>query len=400
MNKRAVAILSLGHLINDTYPSTIYPLLPLLAGQLQLGERQVFFLLPVLSITGAFMQPVYGLLADRYSRRMFAVLGPAVSGCFISLIGVAPSYWTLLACLFCGGVGSGAFHPQAVSLSAQAGGDRRQVAVSVFMSAGTLGLAVGPLMIALIVGATDLSSTVFTMGLGLIASLLLYLYCPSPSQRVVENPRPGPGSPLGWRRLAVVQAPLLILYSISLSRAALHMLIGNFLPFILKAEGYSVEATGGVLSAYMLAGALGSFAGGPLAEWIGERAVNWGSGLVTTVCLVFAFFLPGIPAVALLALGAFALMSVTPVNVTQAQELAPGRMSTVSAVLMGLVWGVGSLAPPLVGPLAVNWGFRPVLMMAAVLPCLTGFLAFALPEGKPLRKGLSEVPLIVSSTGD
>lgn len=400
MNRRAVAVLSLGHLINDTYPSSVYPLLPLLAGQLHLTERQVFFLVPVLSLTGAFLQPVYGWLADHYRGRMLAVLGPAVSGCFISLIGVVPSYWALLACLFSGGVGSGAFHPQAVALSAQAGSDRRPVAVSIFMSAGTLGLALGPLLITLIVGATDLSGTVFMMGLGLVASLLLYLYCPSPGQRATESQRLTPNSVRGWRQVAVVPAPLLILYCISLSRAALHMLIGTFLPFILKAEGYGVQATGGILSAYMLAGALGSFAGGPLAERIGERAVNWGSGLMTTGCLVLAFFVPGISSVALLVLGAFALMSVVPINVTQAQELAPDRTSTVSAVLMGLVWGVGSLAPAVVGPLAISWGFRPVLMVAAVVPGLMGFLALALPQTKLPGKGLSEARLVVSSTGD
>jgi FSR family fosmidomycin resistance protein-like MFS transporter len=399
LDKRAVAVLSLGHLVNDAYSSTIYPLLPMLAAQLRLSEQQVFFLVPTLSLTAAFLQPLYGLISDKYSRRMFAVLGPAMTGIFISLIGVAPSYGVLLLCLFLGGMGGGAFHPQAVSLASQAGGDRRRMAVSIFTSAGTLGIAIGPLMIAYIVGGTDLSNTVSIIGFGVIISILLYLYCP-PLKNVARRDRKS-GLDLSFLTKPEARGPLMILYAISLSRASLHLLIANFLPFILRDQGYSLQATGGALSAFLLAGAFGSFIGGALAEKFGERKLNSLSGIFTTMFIWLGLFVPGVPGLALFLLGTMALMSVIAVNVTQAQELAPSHTSTVSAMLMGFVWGVGSLTVPVVGPLAATLGFRPVLLVMAIGPLLTGCLALMLRDGRKTKHTrIDDVSLMASAGAD
>ncbi|MBI3951232.1 MAG: MFS transporter [Acidobacteria bacterium] len=401
MDRTAVAVLSVAHFISDSYSSTIYPLLPLLAAKLHLTELQVFFLVPTLSITSAFMQPVYGVIADRYTRRMFAVLGPAVTGCFFSLIGVAPSFWMLLALLVCGGLGVGAFHPQAVSLAAEAGGNRRRFSVSLFSSMGTLGFATGPLMIALVVGAAGLSKTPYMIGSGVLASLLLYLYGPASRQSLSTVGQQRQSVGLGLRALKTVRGSLAILFIISLSRSAVYLLLGNYLPFILRDEGYSLKATGGALTIYMLTGALGSFAGGGVAGWVGERTLNVISGVLTTVFLISACLVHGPLGMAILALGTCALLSIIPVNITQAQALAPGQTSTVSALLMGLAWGTGSLAVPTIGPMATTLGFRPVLMFMAVLPLLTGFLALALPkEREPAVKGMKDVSLSVTPSGD
>jgi len=401
MNRRAVTVLSLGHFINDAYSSTIYPLLPLLAFQLRLTELQVFFLGPVLSITSAFMQPLYGFVADRHSRRMFAVLGPVVSGCFISLIGVAPTYWVLLIVLFCGGVGTGAFHPQAVSLAAKTSGDRHRLGVSLFSSSGTLGFALGPLIMALIVGPSDLSRTTYMIGFGVIATLLLYVYCPVIKHRTPAAHRSAAGLSLLLRTLRGVRGPLVILFTITLSRAAIYQLMGNYVPFILKEEGFGMKATGAALTAFMLAGAMGSFAGGAVAERVGGRALSVISGVLAAVFLGAGFLVHGAPGIAFMAVGSFALMTIIPVNITQAQELAPTETSTVSALLMGFAWGVGSLAAPSLGPLAATVGFRTVLLIVVGLPLLAGFWALALPEErKTALKSIEEIPLGASTSGD
>ena len=46
-NKAALAALSVGHFVNDTYATLLYPLLPLLAANLSLTPWQVFSLAPL-----------------------------------------------------------------------------------------------------------------------------------------------------------------------------------------------------------------------------------------------------------------------------------------------------------------------------------------------------------------
>jgi FSR family fosmidomycin resistance protein-like MFS transporter len=181
----------------------------------------------------------------------------------------------------------------------------------------------------------------------------------------------------------------------------MHMMMGNYMPFILRDQGYAVQAIGGVLTAYLLAGAIGSFAGGALAERISGRAMSLYSGVLATLLLAPAFLLTGPLSVVLMAVGSFALISVLPVNIAMAQELCPRETSTVSALLMGFAWGVGSLGPPLAEPLTRVIGFRWVLVIAALLPLLTSLLALYLPREKRARMEVMEkVPLAATPAGD
>src|SRR5262247_1104023 len=98
-DKLTLAALCAGHFVNDAYSSIIYPLLPLLADKLHLSTLQVFWLAPLYAISSSLMQPVYGIISDRYFRRFFAVCGPAITGVFVSMIGLAPSYSMLVLVL-------------------------------------------------------------------------------------------------------------------------------------------------------------------------------------------------------------------------------------------------------------------------------------------------------------
>ncbi len=378
-NKPAIAALSLGHFVNDTYTSNIYPLLPLLALKLHLTELEVFSLVPTLAITAAVMQPVFGFIIERVSQRLFAIIGPAVTGCCISLIGVAPSYGILLALLFIGGMGAGTFHPQAVSLVARASGLKRRVGVSLFTAAGTFGFALGPFIAASVIGTGDISRTTYLMGGGVVAAIFVYCYCPV-GDHLGTDARPKAGLRGLLRALGAVRGPLFILYLISLSRAMVHMLVNNYVPFILSNEGYTIEAIGTILTAFLLAGAMGSLAGGTLSEKLGGHLLSVISGGAAALLLGLSFLSHGPLGILLMTLGSFALMTMMPVNIAWAQELVPRETSTVSALLMGLVWGIASVAVPAAGPLVTSWGFRPILVVASLLPFATGILALRLPR--------------------
>src|SRR5258708_40372368 len=90
------------------------------------------------------LQPVYGYFSDRFHTKLFTALAPAMAGIFISAVGLAPDYFALLVMVFLGGCGIASFHPQAAA-SATAGVVRnRGRAMAIFISSGTLGLALGP----------------------------------------------------------------------------------------------------------------------------------------------------------------------------------------------------------------------------------------------------------------
>ena len=86
-DKLTLAALCAAHFVNDSYSSLIYPLLPLLKVKLGLSDAQVFWLAPLYSLSSSLMQPLYGIISDRYARRFFAVCGGGKNG-----IGRRPSF--------------------------------------------------------------------------------------------------------------------------------------------------------------------------------------------------------------------------------------------------------------------------------------------------------------------
>ena len=74
-------------------------------------------------------------------RALLVMVGPVISVSVLSLIGLATSPAMLAVILFVGGLGAAAFHPPAAALAHRLGGDRPGLAMSVYITGGTLGFS-------------------------------------------------------------------------------------------------------------------------------------------------------------------------------------------------------------------------------------------------------------------
>jgi len=213
-----------------------------------------------------------------------------------------------------------------------------------------------------------------------------------------DVPARSSGSPSFLYGILPVWRPLLLLYLITVLRSGLQLTTNNYLPFIMRGEGHSVTQSGAVITVFLLLGGLGGIAGGFIAERVPGKDVTLYSGLIGCPLMMAAFLTHGPISILLLGLGGFALLSAIPVNVAMAQELAPERTSTVSALMMGAAWGVGALAPPLLDNLVPAFGFRNVLALMSGVTLLTVLFAYLLPVD---RHEVKAVPAeLASVTGD
>jgi MFS transporter, FSR family, fosmidomycin resistance protein len=96
--------------------------------------------------------------------------------------------------------------------------------------------------------------------------------------------------------------------------------------------------------------------------------------------LASALVLPGTLGLIVLVAGGFFLGSTLPVNITFAHAIAPVAAGTVSSLMLGVAWGVGGLAVPLIGLAGDHVGLQPALLVVALLPALGGLLTLRLPE--------------------
>jgi MFS transporter, FSR family, fosmidomycin resistance protein len=359
------------HVCVDGYGNIYAPLLPLLIPKLGLSLAAAGTLTMMFQLAASVAQIGFGRLADRWHPRVLVMVGPVVSVTILSLIGLANSPATLALILCIGGLGAASFHPPAAALAHRLGGSRPGLAMSVYITGGTLGFSFGPLMFAPFAERFGLAWTPVLMIPGLIV-IAFFL------TRVPPMPLHASSSG-GFRGLRPYAKPLGLLYLIVVLRTLTAISFATFVPVMLTRRGLSVGQAGSAVAVYLFASGIGGFFGGPSADRFGAKRVIALSLVMATPFLFVAPMLTGWPFVVVSAIGGFFLQSTLPVNVTFAQSLAPVSAATVSSIMMGFGWGTGGLSVPLVGMIADRVGIEPTLSGLALIPLLAAACALPLP---------------------
>jgi MFS transporter, FSR family, fosmidomycin resistance protein len=364
------------HFVADAYGNIYAPLLPVLIPQLGLSLKTVGVLAMCFQIATSVSQLGFGTLADRWRPRVLLMGGPILSVVVLSLIGTSTSVPMLAAILLIGGLGGAAFHPPAAALVHAVSGDRQGLAMSTHISGGSLGFALAPLVFVPAVVALGPRWSWLVAIPGVIAlSYTLRL------MRRVEIPKKH-GSQ-SWSALRPYAKPLTLLYIIVVLRTLTANSLAVFLPVLLTRQGMGVNEAGAAVSLYLTISTVGGFLGGPLADAYGARRVIMWSLLISVPFLLAGQLTSGWTLTVLVSIGGFLLQSTLPVNVTFGQQIAPVSAATVSSLMMGFAWGVGSLLAPVVGMLGDSLGLNVALSITSVVPVLAALFALPLPNRAP-----------------
>ncbi|MEW6227450.1 MAG: MFS transporter [Bacillota bacterium] len=350
--------------MNDIYPAFLMPLLPLFVSEFGISLTLAGVLSAVLSTTSSLVQPLVGHLADTSGSRAFIVLGPAITALSMGMIGLATGPAMLVTLLAIGGVGSAMFHPQGAAMAGAIDHARKGFMLSAFTTAGEAGYALGPLLVLSVVTTLGLRHTYLTILPGILVAVFIYYFAPSAraSHATSRDPKND-----GNGRLPV--RPLAVLWLMAALRLCVSSGFTAFLPLYLKEMGLPLVAYGSVASMFLLAGTVGVMVGGPLADRVGAFRLLV-IALVAPIPLFLAFLnTSGIISYVFLAVAAAILYAPMPVITMTAQNLAPGRAGTVSALMMGVAWGAGSLGLIGVGAIADALGIRTALtfLLAALV---------------------------------
>ncbi|MBI3280089.1 MAG: MFS transporter [Acidobacteria bacterium] len=394
----SLLLLSLGHFFIDLYASALGAFQPLLVDQHQLTLRQAGLVGGLLIFSSSVMQPVYGYFSDRLRSRLFTALAPAVAGVFISALLIAPSYAAVLAMVVAGGAGIASFHPQASAWAVQGVTSGRGRWMAIFISAGTLGMALGPTYFSTLIVRYGARNSYWGAVPGLLVTCALILFLrnqPAGLTRAraraaaaVEagavQPSAASCAPEGidWGALRAVWKPLTILYFLVFIRSIVQTTYAQFLPLYLHRErGFGFADATHALSLYLAAGAVGGFVGGHLADRFGGRIVIFVSMIGSVPFLAVFFLASGWVALAGLMLGGLILLFTIPVNVVMAQDLAPGQAGTVSALMMGFSWGMaGIVFIPVTGWISDLSSMHRALSSLLAFPILGCLLTLRLPR--------------------
>src|SRR4051812_27802037 len=168
LRNRPLLTLMYGHFTVDMYVGLLPILYPLLTERFTLDLKTVGLLSLAYSGVAALSQPFFGWIADRYGTR-FAGLALAWTATMFATIGFAPSFPILLLLAGFAGLGSGCYHPMgALNANAVIPEKQRNVAMSFYVTGGTMGVALGPMIGAVLFPLSGIQGTalMFFPGIG------------------------------------------------------------------------------------------------------------------------------------------------------------------------------------------------------------------------------------------
>ena len=376
---KIIFALTLVHFIGDFYNAFVIPLLPIFITIFSLNLAQAGLIAGFSRFLAFVIQPPIGYLADRYSTRLFVLGGPLLVIVFISLSGIAPSFWLLLVFVSLGSIGSSMFHPAVAGMGGTYSGRHSGFNLSIFNMGGTLAFGVGPLFIAWIVENFGLAATPWTMLLGLTAMIYLYLAVPVPKVESFENK-----TLLGSIKeiFGPVWKPVVLVWLVMVIRAYISQSYLTYMPVLYASKGYSLVSIGTMVSFFTVAGAVSGLLAGHLSDRIGFKPVLIAAHLLTTPSMYVLLMSSGKWVYSGAFFTGFFVLATIPLGVALVQKLAPRGKSMASSLMTGLAYGLGGLLTPLTGILSDLYSIHTVLSVLALVPLLTVGMIFFLSGEK------------------
>lgn len=379
---KIVGAVAVAHLLNDLIQAVLPAIYPMLKANFSLSFAQVGLISFVYQITGSLLQPWIGLYTDKHPKPYLLPLGMVVTFCGIILLAFSPSFTVLLCASALIGVGSATFHPEASRVARMASGGRFGTAQSTFQVGGNTGTAIGPLLAALLIVPFGQHAVAGLVIFALLAIWVLFgvsRWTVSHAKNQVVTRANQAQSKLHGRKLIIALSTISVLMFAKFTYIAS---ISNYFTFYLIQKFHiSIQTAQLHLFAFLAAVALGTFAGGPIGDKIGRKAVIW----VSFVGMApFALMMPYANlfwTTVLSIITGLVLSSAFAAMVVYAQEAVPGRVGMIAGLMFGLMFGVSGIAAAGLGHLADVNGIEWVFGLCSLLPLL-GFATAFLPNTK------------------
>jgi FSR family fosmidomycin resistance protein-like MFS transporter len=373
LRNRALLTLMLGHLTVDMYSGVLPILYPLLTDEFDLNLKTVGLVSLAYGGMASLTQPVFGYVADKRGTRMIglALMWTAIT---FALLGLAPNFPTLLVLAALAGIGSGAYHPMgAVNAAAVITEQQRNTAMSIYVTGGTLGVAIGPLIGALVFALFGIGGTVaLIIPGGAIAVWMLFEMRTISKRMSRSHASMAAPPPIPWRPLSLVIALMML-------RAWVLFGISAFIPLWYEELGHSRLYYAALSTTVLIASALGTIGVGSLADRHGRKLLLiWSSVLTVPVVLLFAQF-PGYPGFVSGALIGLMAASTGPLLLVMAQQMMVGRAGVASGLILGMGFVMGAIGVPVMGAVSDAYGIQNAMRAWSVIAAAAIVLAMLLP---------------------
>ncbi len=370
-DRAGLRLLTLSHLMNDVNQGVLPAMIPWLVAHRGLSLAGAATLVLAANLLGSVVQPLFGYLSDKKSSAWVIPAAMLLATAGTALIGLAPTLPVMLLGAMLSGIGVAAFHPEASRFSNYFAGAKRASGMSTFTVGGYLGFAAGPIVATPLILAFGLPGVAWLLLPAAVVAVLLLRALPrfNEVRRVAHRAHRERSGRDDWRGFSIMALVVAL-------RSTTFLAAVSFTPvFVMKVAGVGPGFGSFALFALLLGGAIGTMAGGRMADRVDRRRVITLS-LVLTAVAGAALALAGtyVPLYALLVVLALvfgvSLGLSAGVLVVLGQEFLPKHIGIASGVTLGLANTIGGIAAPAFGKIGDDAGLVMVFATIAVMAAL------------------------------
>ncbi|HLJ84685.1 MAG TPA: MFS transporter [Candidatus Eremiobacteraceae bacterium] len=390
MKRRALSLLSFGHLTVDVTAGALTAMLPYLQSEFALSYVLLATISTTYQVTSSIAQPIFGIVSDRGAKRYLVPMGVLLAAGGFAMLGKAPTYGLVLAAVALTGIGSAIFHPEATKSARFVSGTARATGMSYFSIGGNIGVALGPLVVTAIVAWAGTGGTWIYIVPGVVATGLVLLAGPAIGRAESAHAAAAPPG-----RIRSDRRPMALLIAVVALRSMIYSGVLVFVPlYAVHVLHRPTSFTGPLLFAILASGALSTIVGGAIADRVGNKRTMLTSLAFVPLLLATYIISPGAMGVTALALAGACIISTTSISVVMAQDFMPGRLALAASLVIGFTSGLGGLGVALLGGLADLAGLRIVLWVLVGIAVAGTVLTAFLPAGAARRASdLQAAPL-------
>jgi FSR family fosmidomycin resistance protein-like MFS transporter len=385
MKYRNVGLLSVGHLATDINQGALPAMLPFFIVAYDLSYAAAAGIVFAANMASSIIQPLFGHIADRHSKPWLLSIGLMLAGIGLALTGISPSYRWIMVLAIVSGIGIAAYHPEAARLVNFATGTRKGTAMSLFGVGGTIGFAIGPLIVTAALLLWGLKGTLILIVPVTIMSLIMTrqfstfesLGAMRNKKRDISDTEASRDNWGAFSRLTIT----------IIGRSIIFYALNTFIP-IYWINGLNQSKAAGAMALTIFAGTgiIGNLLGGSLADRIGQKKIMLLGFFGLTLLLPILIFVNNVSIATLLLVPTGLLLYGTySPAIVMGQNYLPNRVGLSSGVTLGVAVAIGGGAAPIIGKIGDLYGIWFALASIACLPIFIASLALTLPDRQKIN---------------
>lgn len=323
------------------------------------------------AVTMAIMAPIWGLLSDRFGRKMMIMRAMGAAVVVIGCMGLVTHVWQLVALRALQGVFTGTITASTTFIAANTPKERLTYALGIISSSNFLGYSLGPMVGGFIAEVFGYRTSFFA-GAGLMfLGLILVVFLVKEDKSSYGKQFYKPGMKPKWNNIFTPYIILLLfmLFFQRISRTVFSPYMPLYVQSVLGSIKGAAQTTGTINGIIGFATALAGIIFGRLGDRVNKMKLSiWllALGVILSSSLYFTDTLPRF--IVFYGLLFFLIGGIEPVITSSTAEKTPANQRGFLFGIQGLAGSIGWIMSPVLGTwISITCEIKAILF---VIPCV------------------------------